>query len=671
MQWKTSELTGHSFNDTTFSMNYGSECVTVVTKQGHMISAFLLGMAASNSIPSNAAPGNKRPLKPQRSAGTILENGLRDDNGLSDHNYSTHIKSVGKQVKRYEVELQKSRPVIPPRPAHRGRPPQPHKPRHMALRGTRSVPIQPKPNPGLPQSLIQQRIVDISARGDRGEEGAVYEVPVMQKPTGARRTEGRNSTPQPKWEEVRYEVNDAIEEELPQSVGKVRPLLPPPPHMKKPPLKKAISHATGKNKTEHFVPKVLRRTHKSDSDIAEKEAGEELGSPIYDELIPAPEYAELENQSPVLSRDRNGKNHVVKRKSQLPPVPLPTLTPTHNITPFSPPPPSSPAPPPPSETMERATTKPSRPSMSHAPPPRTPAPEPPIYDTLTPEDDLKEIEHVFGSKDLPMQVKFSCDTNPIYDTLAATKVKTSLSASEVTYHSFTLERQKKRKLKQPKPPGQPQVISPTPPLPSSSSPSLPISPSMYENSELISILSKDISPRASPTNPEPETRPSEQLRASPRKKTPSPPLTRGISGAPVIIGLKPVPVLPMVNGAPSNGYSRLEHFKNPTVEPTTRIATTADEEEHEYAEVDHNAPRTTKAGRRKLKSWMMLQDAGSAPPVPPMRGTEAEARKIGPPKPPRARQRWEKMVDKGEGKGHKAVKNTDALRVSENFSGVP
>ena len=312
---------------------------------------------------------------------------------------------------------------------------------------------------------------------------------------------------------------------------------------------------------------------------------------------------------------------------------------------------------------------------------------------------MKEIEDVFGSKDLPMKVKYSCDTNPIYDTLAANELTSSLNASNVTYHSFrnTLKRQKNLqknlnqpknvKKKLPKAQSQPQVIPPpVPPSATSSSmspPPLPSSPHDYQNSsELLSLLMKDISPQASPTGVEP----SEPRKEKPRKKTPSPPLMVKARSVGALLGAgnsKPgeKPVL-SAKPTPSYGYSKLEHFQNkPTVPPhqpspePNRNGSTSDDDEHEYAEVDQNPPpRKTKLTKKlsdfEMAGWVSVQNGSSTPPpIPPLRGSEWEGKKLGPPKPPRARQRWEKKVEKGsEGRGHKAVKNTDVLRVSKNLN---
>lgn len=687
MQWKTQDLTEHSYNDTTLTMTCGSETVTVVTKQGHMISAFIMGM--SSSSPSNKTPGKKPPVA-QRKSHEIIENGHSED-GMYDRAYSTHIKSVGKQVEKYEVKMHKTgHPVVSPRPALRraeDRPIKPLKPKHVALHGTKSVPIQPRSNPSHPISSIVPKTGVVSR--DIHNRCSVYEVPVQRKQKKA-------PPPLPKWEEARYETNNVIEEEsLPPTTTKVRPLRPPPllaqQLLKKKPLP---STNTGKDsKTEVFLKKI----HKSESDVTQLNEDERVEFPIYDELVQPPEYAEPDAHSPSMIRNKKEKYTAFKRKSQMSTPNLANSIPSSN--PLSSPPPSSPAPPPPSTERVQRTNTSQTPPLSRSPappspappppsetispqtntsiappPPRIPAPEPPIYDTLTPEDDIIEIEAIFGSKDLPMQVKYSCDANPIYNTLAATKVNTSLSTSDTTYHSFTstLEKRKKRK---PKPykktTNQPTISSPTPSSASSTSP-----PHDYENSELLSLLMKDIPVQSSSHGSESTTVSNEPR---PRKKTPSPPLKRGPQ---IVNGSKANEKTPrhlaVSNGTPSYGYSRLEHFKvtktkvlpqpQTTVEPNDS-GTTNDDEclEHEYAEVDHNAPRKAKGGQKKQNAfekpgWMMVQNGSpTPPPVPPMRGTEV---KIGPPKPPRARQRWEKKVIK-EGKSHKPIKNNDALRVSQ------
>ena len=688
-------------------MTCGSENITMVTKQGHMISAYLSGMTRQHlpSAPSQGSPP-KKPLRPQRSVAAIMENGHAG--GLSDRPSSTHIKSVDRQVERYEGQLKEHRP---PDPTSRGpRPLRPPRPRHAPLRVTQSVPIR-YTKPPTPSTNPPQPLPGTSTREEK--PGTVYEVPLRKPPQG-----GGSPLHVPKFEGARYEMSDNKEEpppvtrirkknegrgkqlaggggkteakrnlphlpvleetlyEMPSAKGepqqqKVRPLLPPSPHSRKQLLKKKLpSAASPDNKPPPpIVPPHAKKSHKSDSvNISVESKREEPPDyPVYDKPIPPPEYSELEKPLPPPGgRTPKGK----------PPAP------------FSPPPPSSPAPPPPLPYSSSSSS--AEPSQT-LPPPKTPAPDPPIYDTLTPEEDMKEIEDVFGSKDLALKVKYSCDTNPIYDTLAANELGTFLNASNVTYHSFrnTLERRKSQqkpnqpKKKLPKTRSQPQVIS----SPSSVSPPLPpSSPHDYETSELLSLLMKDISPRASPVED------SEHHREKPRKKTPPPPLTKSKSVAQ--IGAKPEKTLPHlpVKPTPSYGYSRLEHFQNqnkPGVvpppqpghsEPNHSGTTTSDNDEyddaldHEYAEVDHNPPpRKTKLAKKlsdfDKAGWVPIQNGSSTPPpIPPLRGCEWEGKKLGPPKPPRARQRWEKKVEKGsEGKSHKAVKSRDALRVRKTF----
>ena len=685
MQWKTSDLTQHSFDKSTFTMVYGSESVTIVTKHGHMISSFLSGMGVPS--PSNGAPGNKKPAKPPKPA-SIVENGHVDSNGVLDRIESTHIKSVGKSVERYEAHLQQSRPTAPPRTrVPPVRPPQPPKPRHAALRPTRSVPIQPVAPPALPISLIRSRGVatrNTPTNVDSIGEGALYEVPIQRKQAGRGKGEEKN-TPLAKWEEAHYEMIDTNEEKPPKSVQRVRPLLPPPPQGRKQLLKrKQVSRATNDDAEKHLAQNnlpSLRKTHKSDSDITCVSVGDASpsDSPVYDELTQPPEYAEPGAHSQPLSRDRGSKHMAVKRKSQIS-TPV-THTPFSN--PLSPPPPSSPAPPPPSAASERVAAFP-RGGSSHAPPPQIQAPEPPVYDTLTPEDDMKEIEDVFGSKDLPMQVKYSCDTNPIYDTLAATKVNSSLSNSDVTFHSFTstLER-RNRKPKLPKAASQPQTpCSPPSSSPLSSSSPQPSSPHDYENSELLSLLMKDIS-RVPPVNSAPaKTRLEEPQKEKPRKKTPSPPLHKTsvegqlANGSKVDETVSKPQHLLVPSSKPSYGYSRLDHFhggkthvpSQPLLE-VPKSGSTSDDDvlNHEYAKVNDAAPKSAKRDQRKQSSSGKAggEDSNVAPPLPPLRGVDGEDKKAGPPKPPRIRQRWEKKVEKREGKGHKAIKNADVLRVSQ------
>ena len=727
VQWKTADLTKHSYTDSTFSMTYGSEVVTMVTDHGHMISAFLSGMAVSSS---------GKPARPPKPAN--LQNGETEE--MADRAYSTHIKSVGKRVERFEKQ---ARPTAPPRPtpaprvppARPLRPsqhsrPSPPRPSHTPLRSTRSVPLIPLP--ALPTSFLRGVATkDAPPTSDANSEGALYEVPIQRKPAG-KTNEQKKTIQLPTCAEAHYETSDQVEEESLTSVLKLRPLLPPPPQgkraLKQLLKKKPLTQAANDDGEKYLVPKIIPssaksvqkphnvkpiKTHKSDSDatnyISENGAGEPPTSPIYDELIQPPEYAELEpsSHSPLLSRERGGKNTAVKRKSQIstPQNLMSPVTPFPN--PLSPPPPSSPAPPPPSIISQRSP-KLHRGSPSNsalAPPaPRTPAPAPPIYDRLNPEDDLKEVDAVFGAKDLALHVKYSRDANPIYDTLAAVEATSSLKRSDVTFHSFstTLDR-RKRKVKVPRTAsGQPQISPPSPASPATSPSSS--SPHDYENAELLSLLFKDI-PRIPPAS---GRQPDEQRREKPRKKTPSPPMQRAKLGAPVS-NRAPLPTSnesslqpPTSNGA--YGYSRLEHFKNKAPTPTTVAVPvpaqlqvppetavsgsgsgsgnagsgsggTANDDEffgHEYAEV--TTPAETKAGRNKQNmfesaEWVMVQDS-NAPPVPnkerPQLGAEGEGKKMGPPKPPRMRQRREKIVGKGDGvgRGHKAMKGCDVLRVS-------
>ena len=679
MQWSISNLTGFSFDESTFTMTYGTESVTVVTKHGHMISAFLSGMGVLS--PSNGVlPGNKKPVKPPKPA-VIPENGHVDRDGMSERTTSTHIKSVGKQVEQFEVKLQKSRPIAAPR-LPPGRPAQPPKRKqHAALRGTRSVPIQPvNPQTALASVLQPRGLRNASTKTGSSNGGGVYEVPIQYRKITEGKADKKVSTQLAKWEEAHYETSDLIKEEPSQLVPKDRPLRPPPPQdrkklLQKKPLPWSINESPEKHFTQNAVHLPLKKMHKSDSDVTAYVSNSMAATPegpVYDELVPQPDYADPDEHLQKMSRDRGGKNIVLKRKLQLstsPNVNVPNLF----SNPLSPPPPSSPAPPPPSASTERAA-KTRRESSSHVPPPLTPAPAPPVYETLTVEDDIKEIEDVFGSKDLPMQVKYSCDTNPIYDTLAAIKVKSSLSSSDMTYHSFTSTLEKRKKKQKPsKPVSQPQLSPPaSSSSPSSSSP-LPSSPHTYENSELLSLLMKDISPTSSPTR---VTELSEHLKEE--TSTPSPQLTKAKFGAHIANGPKidEPATKPLMNGKPSYGYSRLEHFPGKTSVPAsppapTTGATASDDDTlgHEYAIVDYNAPKSTKIGQKKqnlLKKTGWANGVTTPPPVPPMRVSEGEGRKIAPPKPPRSRLRWEKKVEKGESKAHKAVKNSDALRVSSD-----
>ena len=199
----------------------------MVTKQGHMISSYLSGMKRQQQQQPAPLPGKggppKKPLRPQRSAAAVVENGHEDLNGLSERTTSTHIKSVGQQVERYEGQLSKSRPS----PASRGpRPVRPPRPRHAPLRVTQSVPIHyTKPPVPVTTMAPSAPVAPSPAKKDSGDKpGAMYEVPVRkpQQTTGGGKSEGKRSPPYVlRVEEVHYEVSDNIEEPL-QPVTKPR-----------------------------------------------------------------------------------------------------------------------------------------------------------------------------------------------------------------------------------------------------------------------------------------------------------------------------------------------------------------------------------------------------------------------------------------------------------------
>ena len=665
MQWSVSDLTGFSFEESTFTMTFGPESVTVVTRHGHMISAFLSGMGVPT--PSNGVPSNRKPVKPPKPP-RILENSHMDAVPTSECTPSTHIKSVGKQVEQFEVKLQKSRPIAAPR-VPPGRPTQPPKRQHAPLRGTRSVPMTSQ---APLASILQPRALrNASTKVGSRNDGAVYEVPVQHKRIAEGKADGKVSAQLAKLEEAHYETSDLIEGEPPQSVLKGdRPVRPPLPQerkmlLRRKPLPSGVKENIEKNLIKNAVHTPLKKTSKSESDINASRAPPTSDGPVYDELVPQPDYADPDEHLQKPSRDRDGNIGAMKHRFQMSPTSN-AVIPNSFSNPLSPPPPSSPAPRPPSASPDKVA-KTRREITSHAPPPQIPAPAPPIYDKLTIEDDIKEIEDVFGSIDLPMQVKYSCETNPIYDTLAAIKVKPSLSSSDMTYHSFTSTLEKRKKKQKPaKAVSQPQLSSP--PLSSSPSSPLPTSPHTYENSELLSLLMKDISSQT--------PSPAKGVELSEETKTPAPPLTGAKFGTPIASDPKvdETASKPLMNGKPSYGYSRLEHFPGKTSAPSppgptkSDVASDDDTLGHEYALVDHNAPTSTKVGQKKQsqlkKTGWANGNVATPPPVPPMRVSEGEGKKMGPPKPPRARQRWEKKVEKGEGKAHKAVKNSDALRVS-------
>lgn len=624
MDWKTSDLTEHSFDESSFTMTYGSESVTVVTKQGHMISAFLSGMRVP--APSNTAPSSKRQENP-KSQSNAVQNGL-NVSSISDRSNSTHIKSVGKRVEKYEEQLQQSRPVVPPRPVIK--PPKPAKPKHIALRPAKSVPMgtSAPPTSLMPQKNIPSR--NPPAKVDPPLTESLYETPDHP---GSQKEDKKPT----QFGEAHYETSDTNFEELPKVAQRV-PLLPPPRMqlLKKKPL---ASNAVRSVAAAHG----LKKTHKSDSDIPVEDIAETPESPVYDQLT-MPEYAEPEVQSP-LHRETGSRRVAMKRKNTTPSSQPPAGS--YNV--LSPPPPTSPAPPPPDPAMNRVIKLP-RGSPSHGPPPVIPPPAPPIYDTLVPEDDLKEIEDVFGSKDLPMKVKYSCDTNPIYDTLAAIKVNSSLSNSDVTFHSFTSTLEKcgqKRKHS--------KSVTQIPPVPTSSPPQA----SSSQNSELLSLLMRD------PPNPHVLTKTSSisepqamtKSISEPQAKTssisePQEEKSRKISLRAKSIGqfassikaaLKPPPLTNGTSKEPPP-YSRLDHSHGRTQVPPSQLpqetpgsGATSDDNlpGHEYEVVDANPTKSSRGGK-----------------------------KVAPPKPPRARQRWEKKVERVEGKGHKAIKESDVLRVS-------
>lgn len=618
MDWNTSDLTEHSFDESSFTMTYGSESVTVVTKQGHMISAFLSGMHVP--APSNSTPKQENP----KNQSNGVQNGL-NVGAISDRSNSTHIKSVGKRVEKYEEQLQQSRPTIPPRPVVK--PPKPAKPKHIALRPAKSVPMGTSvpPTSLMPLKSIPSR--NAPAKVDIPLTESLYEAPDL---TGNQKEDKKQFG---KVEEAHYETSDTNFEELPKLTQRV-PLLPPPRMqlLKKKPL---ANNAMRSVVAGHGI----KKTHKSDSDIpvgVPEDVAETPESPVYDQLT-MPEYAEPEVQSP-LHRETGSRRVAMKRKSTTPSSQPPA---GYNI--LSPPPPTSPAPPPPDPAMNRVVKFP-RGSPSHGPPPVIPAPAPPIYDTLAPEDDLKEIEDVFGSKDLPLKVKYSCDTNPIYDTLAAIKVNSSLSNSDVTFHSFTSTLEKcgqKRKHS--------KSVTQIPPVPMSSPPQAS-SQNDFKSSELLSLLMKDpphphaLIKTASVSEPQPKTSSISEPQEEKSRKISLRAKSIGQFASSIKAALKPPPLTNGTSKEPPP-YSRLNHSHGKTqVPPPSQPSqeapgsgATSDDNlpGHEYEVVDANPAKNPRGGK-----------------------------KVAPPKPPRARQRWEKKMERVEGKGHKAIKESDVLRVS-------
>ena len=730
MQWKTADLTKHTYDNTTFSMTYGSEVITMVTNNGHMISAFLKGMGKGAATNERAERNN------------ILPNNHTESIGPLEHRISSHIKSVGKKVEQFEAHLKPTRPNVPPRPGPRPPPVRPSRPplprKHAALRSTKSVPLTQR---DVPQPLPEEG------------EGAMYETPVQRRQgegkEGGRGQELQKVTQLPTWEEARYETN---EEEPPP---KTRPPLPPYPQLKPSPRlphllkKKPISNIMSKESGETYLVPSTKKHHHSDSDVTQYitengTTGEAPTSPIYDEPLQPNEYAEPTVSSPGLSRGRGGRHTAVKRRSQgalntaapstAAPNPIRSPPPSSSAPPPTPTsrtsvaPPTTPAPPPPPPhgPSSKLSIAPVVPSVSHSPP-HFPAPPPPIYHKLTPEEDMKEMDDVFEAKDLLMQVKYSRDSNPIYNTIAALKVNSSLTSSNVTFHSVsnTLERRKKKGKSQ-------GGMDPQSKMPSSS-------PSSYshlassENSEILSVLSKDIT-RRFPLLP-PGGKQGEQeggQREKPQQKTPSPTISPspppqrtvitklGVieNGHATMADETPAKSSPAATNKPrrvsastappppeggrpdpsSQEYNRLEHY--PKTKPPSPLALQdstgmADSLHHEYAEVMDLALTGVKAvpkspNMAQRYGWVVVnsEDGESTGPGTPERrrplpimplipvdvageagggakNGEGEGKGTAPPKPPRVRQRREKVVEKGEGiwRGHKAIAQSDVLRV--------
>ena len=693
MQWKTADLSKHTYTNDSFSMTYGLETITMVTANGHMISQFLSGMKPA--MPRNGMAPNL-PTKPPKTVG-IFQNGLMNGGTHSPSN----IRSVGKKVEQFEAQLKRIRPKVPPRPNSHGAAVanQPSSPKHAPLRPTQSVPVVPamssQASPQLARAFMKRKAPSASVSEAEEKGGALYEVPLKLKPPAKKEEGSSESLP-----EGRYETSDQLEKPS-QLPPKSRPLPPPVPKHRKVKILPSSGTTNGPSTTPSIPPPPLPPSSRSrSSGNSEPHTSQHTTtaavdsdttctspeSPIYDDLIRL-EYAEPDAHL-LASRPRRAKNAALKRKST-------THKPSSSSSSHFSPPPSSPAPPPPPPSSSEVSTLPRvSSSSSDSPPPNTPAPPPPVYDKLSPEDDMREVDDVFEAKDLVMQVRYSHDANPIYNDLAALKVRSSLNTSNVTFHSFssTLERRKE----QSKPPvGLKPQATPT---------STTSVNHDYENSELLSLLCKDI-PRKAPLHSSPAKKIPENQQQSEKAKlrTPSvsPPssvigrekesdnkkaeVPVDDSNAAKSVGTKKSPRLgkkTRKDTAPSYGYSRLEHFSTkskPTPKPPP-LSSSADDDDilnHEYAEVEEMFKRGHKNKRKNATEKKTSEDAtdGETPPPVPERpmvmgggmgggggGGGGEEKNQGPQKPPRARQRREKIVEKG-GKVHRAFKSSDALKV--------
>ena len=538
MQWKTADLSKYTHDDTTFSMTYRSEDITMVTNNGHMISSYLGEMIAN---------GASHPL----------ENCAGESQQSPTHEKSSFVKSMGEKIEEIEAQRRQARPTPSPRPTSARVPPQrPSRPplprRHAALRSTKSVP------------LYRSGCGQIEAPSTTKEEGGVYEVPVQHKQTSndGKGWRKKNSTPL-------APCNEIPEKGSPQLHVKFCPVLPPYPHQKSAvkhlsPVKKRRSSKPPDVAEMYLVPsppvraKIPQKwTHRSESDIISIECPTESSndeavetdvptspsSVIYKALISITEYAK-----PVFtfghSPERSGRSTAAKHKlcylstSAVPSSPLNLVAdPPFSLPSSAPPlasptvsipqslPPSIPAPPPPSSPTPSPTTSSSLAAPSF--------PTPPLPPPHVVEEDMKEVDNVFEAEDLVMQVKFSRDSNPIYDNLEALKINSSLKSSDVTFHSFstTLERRKSKRMS--------QIVVKT-----SSDRSISLSPSsspstsptysavldsslQNESSELLSILSRDL-PRRVPLAPpggrtgEVNGRPGDKKKVSPNTSPPPP-----------------------------------------------------------------------------------------------------------------------------------------------------
>ena len=144
MQWKTKDVGNHSFNNTTFSMTCGSESITMVTKQGHMISAYLSGMKRQQqqqpAPPSGKGGPLKKPLRPQRSATAVVgERPRRFERLVGEDHLNSHQerRTTGGEVRRsagqVPPEPRLSGTTPGPTPATQTRPSQSHSERSNPL----------------------------------------------------------------------------------------------------------------------------------------------------------------------------------------------------------------------------------------------------------------------------------------------------------------------------------------------------------------------------------------------------------------------------------------------------------------------------------------------------------------------------------------------------------